>query len=113
MHLLPGTPLHPWIRSNWIGFKENVLPYPTADFMGVFCNNYKGIFARLNLSTFYSKRRNVDALFLFKVFKRKISSSISDTVNTSIGLPTTIIRYSTFIVITIPRSAHQLDVFRY
>jgi hypothetical protein len=50
--------------------------------VGVFCNSYEGIIARLNLSTLYSRLRYADALFLINVFESKIScSSIFDSVN--------------------------------
>jgi hypothetical protein len=60
-------------------------------FVGVFCNNYEGILASLNLSTLYSRPRHLDVLFLVNVFRTKVCcSSIFDSVN--IRIPTRIIR---------------------
>jgi hypothetical protein len=65
---------------------------------GVCCSNYEGMLPRLNISTLYSRRRHLDALFLMKVFKNKIScSSTFDSV--SIRISTRIIGdYSVFVV---------------
>jgi hypothetical protein len=64
----------------------------------VCCNNYEGIFTRLNLSTLYSRRRHLDVVFLINVFKSKIRCS-SIFYSVSIWIPTTTIRhYSAFMV---------------
>jgi len=45
---------------------------PQQIFLDVSCNSYGAILARLNLSTFYFRRRNLDALFRINVFKLKL-----------------------------------------
>jgi hypothetical protein len=40
--------------------------------VGICCNNYEGILAKLNLSTLYSKWWHLNAHFLINVFKNKI-----------------------------------------
>jgi hypothetical protein len=67
-------------------------------FVDVCCNNRECILARPDLSTLYSSRQHLDALFFINVFKSKIScSSIFGSV--SIRIPGKIIGdYSTFMV---------------
>jgi hypothetical protein len=59
-----------------------------------FCN-YESVLNYLHFKTLYSRRRNVDALFLINVFKNKIYCSVTDSVG--LRVPTKQIRgFSTF-----------------
>jgi hypothetical protein len=66
--------------------------------VGVSCDNYEGVLAKLKLSTLYSWLRHLDALLITNAFKNKIScSSIPNSVR--IRIPTRIIRgYSKLMV---------------
>jgi hypothetical protein len=98
MYLLSGTPLQWRIHPNSKGAQANLLPYVVADFpVGACSNNYEGL-DRLNLSTLYSRRRHLGALFLINTFESKINCSTTfDSVSVRIHIRI-IGDYSTFMV---------------
>jgi membrane-associated HD superfamily phosphohydrolase len=93
--MLLGTTLHRRIPQNPKELKK-LVSCTIAYFLQVFVA--VSMVARLNISTLYSRRKHLDALFRINVFKNKIScSSVFDTV--SLLIPTRIIRdFCSFVV---------------